>query len=368
MLATGTRRWLPASDDSIRHRSGDLSTFRNAPGSPAPRTHSRAALVYFERVERSPDVLRLFFSYSHRDEQFRDELEVHLSPLKREGIIATWHDRRIAAGDEFDRAISDELETADIILLLVSPYFLASDYCHDVELRRALERHSAGQARVIPVILQPCDWKNAPFGKLLAVPTDGKPISKYSNLHDAYLEVVTAVRQAVRASGSQPSSQTSRASDLSRPAAEGGPRSSNLRVVKVFSDHERDEFRYSTFEYLANYFESSLQELGNRNSEIRHSFRRVDKNTFTAAVYAHGTLKSACQIAIGRSFGDFSYSIGETNRDGSCNGWLSIEHDGHTALLRPGGMAMRGAPKSDLTQEGAAEYFWSIFIEPLQRR
>jgi hypothetical protein len=71
---------------------------------------------------------RLFFSYSHRDEAFRDELEIHLSALKRQGVIETWHDRRIGAGKEFDPAISEHLESADIILLLVSPYFIASDY------------------------------------------------------------------------------------------------------------------------------------------------------------------------------------------------------------------------------------------------
>lgn len=119
-------------------------------------------------------MIRLFFSYSHRDEEYRDELEIHLSMLKREGIISTWHDRRISAGDDFDRTISEHLQNADVILLLVSPYFLASDYCHDVEMRRALERHEAGDARVIPVILHPCDWKNAAFSKLLATPNGWK--------------------------------------------------------------------------------------------------------------------------------------------------------------------------------------------------
>jgi hypothetical protein len=95
----------------------------------------------------------LFFSYSHRDEPLRNELEIHLSQLKREGIITAWHDRRIVAGNEFAGQIGDQLDAADIILLLVSPYFLASEYCYDVEMRRAMERHNEGTARVIPVIL-----------------------------------------------------------------------------------------------------------------------------------------------------------------------------------------------------------------------
>ena len=84
--------------------------------------------------------------------------------------VETWHDRRIVAGDEFNNCIGDELERADIILLLVSPDFIASDYCYDIEVKRALERVSAGQARAIPIILRACDWHDAPFGKLELAP------------------------------------------------------------------------------------------------------------------------------------------------------------------------------------------------------
>src|SRR5688572_23072357 len=126
-------------------------------------------------------MVKVFFSYSHRDESLRDELEIHLSSLKRQGVIETWHDRRIGAGKEFDSEISEHLETAQIILLLISPYFIASDYCYDIEMARALELHNTGEARVIPVILHPCDWHNLPFGKLTAAPKDGKAVSKYPN-------------------------------------------------------------------------------------------------------------------------------------------------------------------------------------------
>ena len=94
---------------------------------------------------------RLFFSYSHKDEKLRDQLEVQLAVLKREGAISTWHDRRIMAGDVLGQRIDEELERADIILLLISPDFLASDYCHDMEMQCALARHAERSARVIPV-------------------------------------------------------------------------------------------------------------------------------------------------------------------------------------------------------------------------
>src|SRR5438046_624453 len=105
----------------------------------------------------------LFFSYSHRDEEYREELEKHLAMLKRQGRISAWHDRRIVAGDDIDHTIDHHLEAADIILFLVSPDFLHSDYCYDVEARRAMERHERGTCTVIPIILRPCDWHEAPF-------------------------------------------------------------------------------------------------------------------------------------------------------------------------------------------------------------
>ena len=117
----------------------------------------------------------LFFSYSHKDESLRNELEVHLAMLKREGTIEAWHDRKIVAGDELDKSISAELEKAEVILLLVSPDFLASQYCYEVEFQRAMERHVSGSARAVAVILRPCEWQQTPLSKFLVTPTDGRP-------------------------------------------------------------------------------------------------------------------------------------------------------------------------------------------------
>ena len=118
----------------------------------------------------------VFISYSHADEALRNELEKHLAGLLRQGVITTWHDRRIPPGEDLHGQIDDHLNTADVVLLLVSADFLASDYCYDIEMNRAMERHERGEARTIPVILRPCDWHGAPFGKLMAVPPDGKPV------------------------------------------------------------------------------------------------------------------------------------------------------------------------------------------------
>ena len=142
-------------------------------------------------------VATVFFSYSHVDESLRDQLEVHLAMLKNQGLIEAWHDRRIKAGDEFGNSISAQLEQADVILLLVSPEFLASKYCYEIEMARAMERHDAGDARVIPVILRHCDWHAAPFGKLLAAPRDGKPVKSWPDIDEAFFDVVKMIRAAL---------------------------------------------------------------------------------------------------------------------------------------------------------------------------
>lgn len=141
--------------------------------------------------------VKIFYSYSHKDENFRADLEKHLSLMKRNGEIAGWHDRDISAGKDWKDSIDKHLEGAEIILLLVSADFLVSDYCYEIEMKRAMERHREGTARVIPVILRSCDWTAAPFGKLQALPTDAKPIKNWRDTDKAYQDVVAGIRKAV---------------------------------------------------------------------------------------------------------------------------------------------------------------------------
>lgn len=143
------------------------------------------------------NALNVFFSYAHKDEDLRDELATHLALLKRSGKIRTWHDREIVPGGEWAGAIDENQEAADVILLLVSPAFIASDYCWDVELKRAMERHETGEARVIPIILRPVDWHEAPFGKLQALPRNAKPVTTWINRDEAYLNVARGLRTAI---------------------------------------------------------------------------------------------------------------------------------------------------------------------------
>ncbi|HYK00986.1 MAG TPA: COR domain-containing protein [Thermoanaerobaculia bacterium] len=140
----------------------------------------------------------LFFSYSHRDEALRDELETHLKLLERLHVITTWYDRKILGGQEWDDEIDGRLETANIILLLVSAGFLASDYIWGKEVKRAMERHRAGEATVIPIKLRECDWSGAPFEKLQGFPKDLKPVASAADRDAAWSEVSKAIRAAAK--------------------------------------------------------------------------------------------------------------------------------------------------------------------------
>ena len=314
--------------------------------------------------------MHVFMSYSHADEDLRNELEKHLAGLKRQGAITTWHDRRIVPGDGLHDQISEQLDTADIILLLVSADFIASDYCYDVEMTRALERHDRGEARVIPVILRPCDWKGAPFGRLMAVPEDGKPVTKHATLDGGFLEVAQAIRQVAdtahtRSAVAEPTESAAARADAAAP----GPRSSNLRVRTEFTDRDRHAFLGASFEYVARYFENSLNELQARNDRVETSFRQVDANRFEARAFVGGEERAVCGIWFGGPLGTDGvyYSSGGLGSGNSYNESMSVSDDGYTLLLQPLGMAHFGrAGDSPLTMEGAAEYFWSLFVERLR--
>ena len=159
-------------------------------------------IVYFQPYKATIDQLmnnikiKIFYSYSHEDEELRNKLEQHLSMLRNSGYIDEWTDRKILAGTEWDGEIKKELDEANIILLLVSSAFLASKYCFDIEVRRAIELHELEQSKIIPIILRDCDWTSAPFAKIMALPTDGKPIQ---SKHWGYIdEALTNVAKGLR--------------------------------------------------------------------------------------------------------------------------------------------------------------------------
>lgn len=315
----------------------------------------------------------LVFSYAHADETLRNELEKHLSPLKRMGRISTWHDRRIVPGEEFEGQIDRYFSEADIILLLISSDFIASDYCYQIEMSNALQRHDLGESVVIPVILRPCAWHQLPFGKLLAATVDGKPIVQFPSYDDGFVQVVNAVSLALdklvaktpQADQPQQVGRT-KAVDATISIGRSTPRSSNLAIPKNFTDLDRDRTCREGFDYLARFFENSLAELKKRNEGLETDFHRRDADAFACSVYQHG--RKICQGGIWRNArgmgGDICYSQSGISQN-SYNESMSISENGQVMGFRP----IMGAQRNQLlTNEGMAEHFWEIFFAPLKQQ
>jgi hypothetical protein len=140
----------------------------------------------------------VFFSYAHRDKGFRDRLEEHLSNLKYRGLITTWYDREISAGEEWAQQIDISLNKAHVILLLISASFMASEYCYSIEMRRALERHERQEADVIPILLRPVLFTDAPFAKLQMLPTNGKPIVLWRDRDSTFVDIAYALERVAQ--------------------------------------------------------------------------------------------------------------------------------------------------------------------------
>jgi hypothetical protein len=143
------------------------------------------------------EAIEVFFSYAHEDEDLRNELAKHLKLLERNKVIKGWYDRDITGGKEWKGEIEKQLNAAQIILLLISSDFLGSDFCWSVELKRAMERHETGEARVIPIILREVDWHEAPFGKLQALPKNAEPVKNFADRDQAFADISRGIRRVV---------------------------------------------------------------------------------------------------------------------------------------------------------------------------
>ncbi len=145
-------------------------------------------------MNNSQKTLQLFYSYARDDKKLCRLLIKHLASLRRQDILQGWHDRCISPGQEWGNEIATHLEQADIVLLLISASFVDSDYCWGIEMKRAIQKHNAGKAVVIPIILRPVDIEGTPFNKLESLPKNGKPITRWSDRHEALANVAIGIR------------------------------------------------------------------------------------------------------------------------------------------------------------------------------
>jgi hypothetical protein len=177
--------------DELKEQIAACQTNIPRPQQPVPLTHTSP----MTSENRPMKTIKLFYCYSHEDEVLRDRLEVNLAGLKRRGIINEWHDRKIGLGEDWRNALDENLKSAEIILLLISPDFIASDYCYDRELMFAMQRHETGEAVVIPIILDFCHADGLPFMKLQGAPRDRIPVTakSWTNQNEAFTDIAKKI-------------------------------------------------------------------------------------------------------------------------------------------------------------------------------
>lgn len=307
--------------------------------------------------------IKIFISYSHADDRFLGKLHKHLAMLKRDNLITSWSDNQITAGTNFGNRISSELSSSNVFLALISPDYLASNYCYDKEFQQASEMADKGSIRIVPVILEPSDWLSSPLSKFMALPKDGKAISEWTNPNNAYMDIVNGLRQlALDASDVMTSTPNGSATQGSRVVRK-------VRLKREFDSIERADFVDLTYQTIKDYFDSALQELSLASDDLRTKFEPMSSNDFTCSLVNRAARREA-HITIrngkgNRSFGgQISYVFQWYADDGTSNGFLNVDSDDYQLyVVTEGFMSHRSESTSKSTPKQAAEWLWNDFVK-----
>lgn len=304
--------------------------------------------------------MKAFISYSHKDDWALDRLHTHLAMLRRQERIVDWFDREILAGGDLDHEISQQLESCDLFLPLLSPDFLASSYCYEKEMTRALERHDAGKLRVVPIIIEPCDWTASPLRELKALPKDGKPVVEWTNQNTAFMDVVTELRRILTEDDSEPKAVPP------EPREAQASKGRRYRVKHDFDEIDRSDYRDQAFAEIRSYFESAIKELDTVEG-LRGRFTETASRAFTCTIVNRAINRGAAHITIHASsgnvgMGDIFYSFTENAPANTSNGGFRIASDEYELFLQPWMFA--GSNENErLSPHAAAEMLWSEFIQ-----
>lgn len=165
--------------------------------------------------------VRVFCAYSHRDQPYREQLVTHLSGLVRDGLIELWFDRMISPGVDWNSEIASQLDSAEIVVLLLSADFAKSEYCVGVEMKRAQERADRNDIRAVPVFIRPFHWPNSPLHRFQGLPSNGLPVKKWKDRDDAYVDIVRGL-EIVASEVRESASAGAHAASPSTVSAAGG--------------------------------------------------------------------------------------------------------------------------------------------------
>lgn len=309
--------------------------------------------------------MKIFFSYSHQDESALAGLRKHLAVLERELQLEFWWDQQMLAGSEIDPTISEKLESSHLILLLISPDFLASDYCTSREMKRALERHECNDARVVPIILEPCDWRYTSLGKLKALPKDGVAISNWENENDAFNDVVQELRR-ILTSGDVCSESCENSTEIAEDERlKEPPLKMDYRVKREFDDFDVSSFRDRAFGIIRDHFEQSVADIV-KLATVNARFVVRSSTCFVCTVINMALTHGTAHITVhsgneNRALGDIYYSFNENASTSTANGGYLIQSDDYKLFLKPW-MDMQNRDKK-LTPETVGDELWTKFVE-----
>jgi hypothetical protein len=302
--------------------------------------------------------LKLFISYSHADQDLLERLHKHLAQLQRDGSISEWYDREIHAGGNIHEEIDAALEQADTFLACASPDYIASNYCYERELERALERVSAGELTIIPVIFEPCEWLETPLANFKALPRDGKPVVEFTNQNLALLEVATELRRLAnvpqKAAGGSPRSPS---------PTEQRPVESRYRVKKEFDELDKRDFIERCFSEIYRFFEASVHELEGL-PEIESRLSPLGDDSFSCTVINRGIRRGfeTMHVRRGGTWGAIDYLFGEHNSRTTSNGGFGLEADDYQLHLRATGFGRMPSGRETLTATEAAQELWDELL------
>ncbi len=304
---------------------------------------------------------KIFISYSHVDEEVLERLHTHMAILKRDGKIVSWYDKNILAGDDLDSSIKDALNDSDIFLAIISPDYLNSNYCYEKEFEVALEMQKSGDILIIPIIAEPCDWKSSPFGKMKAIPKDGKPIKEWTNQNNAFLNIIDELRLLLEAK--QFSNKKEKINGTNAQV-----QTKNYKVKRDFTEVDRLNFRDESFEIIRKYFEESLEEI-NGVEQIQSRFVDNEKKSFTCLISNRAKVDSkgymSIFISLDNNFGrsDLSYSLSERPASNviQLDKSFTIDHDDYE-LFWSFRNSYSSQKKEVLSAVKIAEKLWLEFI------
>lgn len=309
--------------------------------------------------------MKAFISYSHADERTLERLHKHLAMLQREGTLSTWVDHEILPGANLDDAIRQELDSSDLFLALVSPDYLASNYCYEKEFEYALEKSRDGSIRVVPIIAEPSDWLSSPLRQFMALPKEGKPISEWTNANNAYLDVVTGLRRLlVPAPAPVLASAENRRADLG-----GDVGARKIKLKRDFDAIERAEFADRTFQVIGEYFAAASHELAQASEDLRTRHETMSPTAFTCTIVNRakfGNQEASITVHNAKrrgAFGDISYVFEAHAPANTSHGAIRVDADEFNLYLVVEAHWGGARDAAKYTPERAAEWLWNLFVE-----